>query len=1221
MGADVQQHLTGRKGGSSKPKQPSIARDSLQSVATAKVLLAVGEGEFAEGPSDQDIYLDNTPLMDASGNVNFPNVKWEWRSGSVDQDYIPGIPSVENETTVNVELRSDTPWVRSVTNAQLSAVRLRFAWPALQKQESSGDVTGYRIEYAVDVSTDGGAYQQVLLDAVDGKTTSRYERSQRIDLPAATTGWQVRVRRITPNQNSSLIADTMLIAGLTEVIDAKLRYPNTALLYIEFSAEQFSNIPAVTVECKARKVQVPTTYDPELRTYTGVWDGSFKSAWTNNPAWITYDISTNARFGLGKRIKPWMVDKWELYKIAQYCDQLVPDGKGGQEPRFLCDLNLQSRSQAWTLLRDIAAIYRGMSYWAQGQLVSQADMPRTADFDYVFTRANVIDGKMTYGAASARTRYSRALVSYDNPANNYDTDVTGYSDAPLLRRYGDNPVELSAIGCTRESEAQRRGKWAVLTSVQDRTITFATGMEGRIPLPGYIIPVADSLLAGREIGGRISAVAGRVVTLDRVTQAKAGDRLIINLPSGRAEGRTVQSVNGKAVTVTAAYSETPEPELCWALDADDLAVQLYRVMSTKRDDNGQWTINGLQYEPSKFDHIDTGARLEERPISIIPVTTVQPPASVTLSSRWTIDQGLAVSTMTITWPAVEGAVAYDVEWKKDSGNWIRLPRAGTTSVDVTGIYAGGYLARVRAVSAFDITSVWKSSILTQLSGKTGAPPALAFLRTTSGPWKIGLEWGFPASGAADTAYTEIQQSVTPGGSEQNATALGLFAYPTDTHTLTSLAAGARLAFRGRLIDRTGNVGPWSTWVDGISSTDASEYNELITKEYVESALGEQFFADIDQMQVDISGLQDQIDNLADVLAYDPTKTYAKNDIVRVGNRLYQAKQAVPLNASPPNATYWADIGQSIETANGLAQQVATNTADITELDGKVEAAASSLDVLQAAARREPATGEKADALKGWDTIARAATEVTVRANEDEAQAKRTSLLEARTGTAEGRIATVESVVASNNAVTVQRLDQLSGQVASNASAISTEQTVRANADIALGQRVDTVSARTDTNEANIQTTSQAVTSLDGNVKALYSVKLQAHANGQKYAAGWQLGFDSGTSVTSMAFQADRFLWFNSSSGQTVAPVSIVGGQMFINNAMIQDGSITNAKIGNVIQSTALGANGEPLWKLDKGGAFTMNSATSGGFMRQTAEAIKVYDGNLVLRVQIGNLDV
>ncbi|EMN8651916.1 phage protein [Pseudomonas aeruginosa BWHPSA020] len=1182
------QHLAGRKGGSSKPKQPVEAPDSLRSVAMAKILLAVGEGEFAGVPSERDIYLDNTPLMDPSGNLNFPNVKWEWRAGAVDPDYIPGIPAVENETSVNVELRSDTPWVRSLSNTQLSAVRLRFAWPALQQQDTNGNIGGYRIEYAVDLATDGGAYQEVLREAVDGKTTTRYERSRRIDLPAATNGWQVRVRRLTPNQNNNRIADTMLIAGYTEVIDAKLRYPNTALLYVEFSAEQFSNIPAVTVDCRGRKVQVPSNYDPETRAYLGIWDGTMKQAWTDNPVWHTYDIVTNDRFGVGKRIKAWMVDRWEMYRISQYCDQLVPDGKGGQEPRHTCNLNLQSRAGAWELLRDLTAIYRGMAYWAQGQLKIQADIPRATDVDFAYTRANVIDDRFSYGSASERTRYSRALVSYDNPANNYDTDVAVATDKRLQRRYGDNPVEVAAIGCTRESEAQRRGKWAILTNSQDRTITFRTGMDGAIPLPGWVIPVADALLAGREIGGRISAVAGRVITLDRDTQAKAGDRLLLNLPSGKAEARTVQSVTGRAVTVTTAYSETPLPELVWTLDADDLAVPLYRVMKVSQPERGVFEITALQYEPGKFSAIDTGAKLESRPISVIPITTVAPPASVTLTSHYQFDQGLAVSTMTIAWPVVEGAVAYDVEWKKDSGNWIRLPRAGTTSVDVTGIYAGGYLARVRAVSAFDITSVWKSSILTQLSGKTGAPPALAFLRTTSGPWKIGLEWAFPASGAADTAYTEIQQSVTPGGSEQNATALGLFAYPTDTHTLTSLAAGARLAFRGRLIDRTGNVGPWSAWVDGISSTDASEYNELITKEYVESALGEQFFADIDQMQVDISGLQDQIDNLTDVLAYDPTKTYAKNDIVRVGNRLYQAKQAVPLNASPPNATYWADIGQSIETANGLAQQVATNTADITELDGKVEAAASSLDVLQAAARREPATGEKADALKGWDTIARAATEVTVRANEDEAQAKRTSLLEARTATAEGRITTVEQVTASDRQATAQRIDQLSAEVGSNSAAI--------------------------------QTTSQAVASLDGNVQALYSVKLQAHANGQSYAAGWQLGFDSGTSVTTMAFQADRFLWFNSSSGQTVAPVSIVGGQMFINNAMIQDGSITNAKIGNVIQSTALGANGEPLWKLDKAGSLTMNSATSGGFMRQTAEAVKVYDANLVLRVQIGNLD-
>ena len=1006
MGPADHVDITGAKGGSSKPKSPVEAPDSLQSTNIGKILIAVGEGEFDEEPTDRDIYFDNTPIMDASGSVNFPGVRWEWRSGSVEQDYIQGIPAIENETTVNVELRSDNPFARALSNTQLSAVRVRMVWPRLAQQDSSGNTNGYRIEYAIDIATDGGAYVEAHLGAVDGKTTNGYQRSVRVNLPKATSGWMLRVRRITPNANSGTVADTMTIAGYTEIIDQKLRYPNTALLYIEFDAQQFQNIPAVTVKCKAKRWPVPTNYDPVARTYTGVWDGTFKQAWTNNPAFVTYGVCVEDRFGLGKRIKPWMVDKWEMYRIAQYCDQLVPNGQGGQEPRFLCDMNLQGRAEAWTLLRDLSGIYRGMVYWAHGSLFMQADMPRAQDIDYVFTRANVIDGEFVYGGAERNTHYSRALVSYDNPANNYDTDVIPVTDNALQRRYRDRPVEISAIGCTRASEAQRRGKWALLSNSQDRTVTFKTGMEGRIPLPGYVIPVADELVAGRPNGGRISAAAGRVVTLDRDTPIKAGDRLILNLPNGTAQARTVQSVVGRAVTVTTAYGVQPEPELQWAIDYHDLAVQLFRVLKTTRTQEGEYEITALEFNPSKFAAIDTGAKLDERPISVIPVATVQPPASVTLSSTHMIDQGIAVSTMTIVWPAVDGAVAYDVEWRKDNGNWVSMQRTGAASVDVVGIYAGAYLARVRAVSAFDITSVWKSSVLTQLSGKEGQPPSVTYLEAESLLFGIGIKWGFPA-GAEDTQRTELWYS--EGADLSLTTKLADLAYPQNEYVMQGLSAGQRFYFWARLVDRSGNIGPFypveGTYVTGAASADAGPILEQIAGEILESHLGQQLTEKIDlidgngpgsvnerveaarsdlseqvsevnnavaavhnsvtavrdnlQQQVNAVGqevgaakadLQQKIDSvsvLAGSLPYNKDKTYTTNQgVLGADGKLYQALKAVPKNTPPPNATYWTDVGQAIVTAAGTASRVSKVETDVSTLDGKATAQATQIGGLQ-----------------------------------------------------------------------------------------------------------------------------------------------------------------------------------------------------------------------------------------------------------------------------------
>ncbi|MEA1029402.1 phage tail protein [Pseudomonas sp. N-137] len=1186
MGAARKIDIHGAKGGDKKPKSPTEASDNLRSTNIAKLLIAVGEGEFEEAPTAANIFLDNTPINDASGNVNFPNVKWEWRSGSVDQTYIPGIPSVENETSLNIELRSDAPWVRSVTNTQLSAVRVRFAWPALQRQDDQGNIGGYRIEYAIDVATDGGAYQQVLTDAVDGKTTTRYERSKRVDLPEATTGWQIRVRRITPNQNSNKIADTMLIAGFTEVIDAKLRYPNTALLYIEFDAEQFTNIPAVTVKSKARKWQVPSNYDPISRTYTGTWDGSMKLAWTNNPAWITYGICTEDRFGLGKRIKTFMVDKWELYRIAQYCDQLVPDGLGGTEPRFLCDMNLQGKADAWTLLRDISGIYRGMTYWAQGQLIMQADMPRAQDFDYVFTRANVIEGKFSYGSASAKTRYTRALVSYDNPSNNYDTDVIPFSDLDLQRRYGDRPTELSAIGCTRASEAQRRGKWAILSNNLDRTVTFKTGMEGVIPLPGHIIPVADSLLAGREIGGRISAVAGRVVTLDRDTLAKAGDRLIINLPGGRAEGRTVESVAGRTVTVTVAYSEAPRAQLQWALDADDLAIPLYRVLRTKRTIEGDFEISALQYEPSKFAFIDTGARLEDRPISVIPITVVPAPASVTLTANSVVSQGIAVATMTITWPPVEGAVAYDVEWRKDSGNWIKVQRTGSTNVDVVGIYAGAYVARVRAVSAFDISSIWRNSVLTDLKGKEGLPPAVSFLTATPLLFGIYLKWGFP-DGSSDTQRTEIWYG--PTTDQEASTKLTDLAYPQSDFSLLGLAAGVTFYFWARLVDRIGNIGPWyplGIGVQGQSSSEAGPILDMIAGQIGETELGQDILDEINK----IPGLQDQIDALDGLSAYKPDEVYQTGEMVVGDGRIYQATDEVPINTPPPNPAYWLDVGQAIETANGLAQQVSTNTADITEIDGVVTAQATAFQALRASYRDDNGEGDLADALKGWGSTAAIANEEKVRASENLAIAQKTESLTAAVGENEANVTDLRQVVATDKEATAQALTQVNVKVGENT--------------------------------ASIQETATAYADTSGKLSTMWSVKMQLTSDGKYVAAGIGLGIENTAAGLQSQFlvSADRFAIVNTIAGGAISvPFAVQGGQVFMNSAFIQDGSITMLKIGQFLQSDNYIA-GVQGWRIDKAGNFELNSPLGGG-ARQTINnnGGKVFDENGVKRYQWGNL--
>ncbi|MCS6126699.1 DUF1983 domain-containing protein [Shewanella baltica] len=1074
----LNQQLTihGAKAGEGEQRSPVESPDDLRSIAKAKILLAIGEGEFDGQLSGQNVFLDGTPLLDPNGAENFPSVIWDFRPGTAHQTYIPGLPSVENEVALGIELKSDQPYTRAITNSLLSAVRVRFRWPALQQQLDNGDVNGYRIAYAIDLSTDGGSYQTVLNTAVDGKTTQPYERSHRIDLPTGS-GWQIRIRRLTPNQNNNRVADLMQIAAITDVIDRKLKYPNTALLYVEFDASQFQNIPVISCEPFMRKVKVPTNYNPLTRDYAGVWDGSFKIAWTDNPAWVSYDIILDDRFGTGRRINAALVDKWELYQIAQYCDQLVPDGKGGMEPRYICNIYIQQATEAWQVLRDLASIYRGMTYWSNGQMYSVADMPR--DMDFIYNNSNVIDGKFSYSSSSEKVKYTRALISWDNPDNAYESDVTSVSDQPLQRRYGDNVVELSALGCTRESEAQRRGKWAIYTNNNDRAVNFKVGMDGSIPLPGFVIGIADQLIAGSRIGGRISAVNGKQITLDRAATIAVNDRLIINLPSGKAQARTIEAVNGRVVTVTTEYSETPLPQLLWSVESDELKLQQFRVLRVAKanSDSIEYEITAVEHNPSKYPYIDTGARLEERPISKLPIGAQEAPATVTISQSVFTEQTLSVTTMTIQWATAKNAVAYEVEWRKDSGEWIKLPKTSSTSVDIRGVYTGQYIARVRAINSVDVSSVPKSSSLTNITGKTGLPPAVASFTATPLVFGIGLNWLFPA-GAEDTLRTELEYG--PNNSESGMIKLGDFAYPIATHTMMGLSAGASFWFRARLVDRTGNVGPWSGFVSGQSSTDQTKYDEYFSERITSSALGQELLGEIERIplikietdkipdiEINLIDTQNQIQQMQAEIAdisgapdWDNTASYLTGQLVKYQGKLYSAKQTVPAGTLPINTTYWTKIGEYSslgEAVSALTVRVDTVETSIETIDGKLTAESSRIDGIFSQVN-PPLAGDF-----GWNAgttvvFAGVWSEQYARSSADEALAKSIETVAVSIDKNTAAIITEQMARTTADESLANQIISISATVDANGALIKAEQTARADADSALAQNITTVQA-------------------------------------------------------------------------------------------------------------------------------------------------------------------
>ncbi|BEH84548.1 hypothetical protein [Klebsiella phage phiKp_7-1] len=834
--------IKGYKGGSSNVHTPVEDPDSLISNATVRMLLALSEGETVPISAEdlpKRVYMDGTPVQNDDGSVNIPGVTLEYRNGTPQQEPINGFPAVESETRINVELKKSSAWVRNITNTEIDAVRIRMNF-RLVIQQKDGDRVGGRIEYRIEYRKVGdSAYTVAFNGAVDGKQKDNYERDHRIDLPKSSTGWQIRVTRLTDDSTSDTTVLNSGIVAVTEIVDARVRYPWTSLLFVSFDAKSFQNIPKISIKMGGRLVLVPSNYDPVNHTYSGSWNGTFKQAWTDNPAWIVYDIILHKRFGIGRRIPSSFLNKWTMYSIAQRCDELVTNADGTQNRRYTCNVYIQKRAHAWSVIRDLASIFNGMVSYSNMQLQFAQDAP--AEVRHVVTNDDVVNGTFEYSYGSMANRRGIAMVTFDDPKAHYKTQTTVAQIKDLVERYGVEPLEVSGIGCTDEYEAQRRGLWALLSNTNDMQISYRVGLNGIKYLIGDVVGIANRYVQGGQFGGRVAGVSGTTITTDRMISdhVAIGDRVIVR--QAGSDGTYNRVINAIAAdrmsfTVDGTNLDIQSGEV-FLLDTKVLAPELIRITKiTYNEQDNNFTVTGLQYSHSKYLQVDTGARIEDRPTSLIPTGQVQAPANVVAEGYSIVNQGIRSANVNCSWFTVDQAVSYDIQVRRTSQSngqwsqgWTNLASQSSTSVDLTNVLTGTYQFRVRSVSRDGGSSQWVESNQVFVDGKRGSIPAVAGLNGVGIVNGITWRWVTGTDDLIDMKSTELQFQLIDGNGAPVGgwIDLSVVTYPTGTFTQSGLKFAERVQVRARFVSSYSDAGEWSAPVMAMTSDNMDDYYQNI----------------------------------------------------------------------------------------------------------------------------------------------------------------------------------------------------------------------------------------------------------------------------------------------------------------------------------------------------------------------------------------------------------
>lgn len=729
------------------PSQPGASDDpnSLFSKSSVRIIDLLSEGEiegFVETDEEKSIFLDDTAIMNADGSTNFIFDNFQFKEGTQDQTYIPGFPAAESVVPVNSAIGDSVgdSVVRTVTNSNVDRVIVRVVIPQLFV--ISNGLKATTMKYEIDVQPDGGSYANQVSATVQGKCTSSYERSHDITLTGSAP-WNIRVKRTEGVHDGTTNFRQLTFGGFTEVVDGKLRYPLSALVGLRFEATQFQEVPTRSYDIKGIKVQIPSNATVDSSngrlTYSGVWDGTFQTAWCADPAWIMRDLITSARYGLGRFVTTAQLDKWSLYEISKYCNELVNDGQGSTEPRFLCNVYMQSRDEAYNVIQDFASVFRGMAYWSAGQIAFSQDAP--SDPAALFNNANVINGDFTYEGSSLKSRHTVALVTWNDPENNYEQQVEYVSDEDAIVKYGLIETRLAAFGCTSRGQANRAGRWLLYQEQNEtQTVSFQVGLDGAIVRPGQIIKIMDRVRAGARKAGRVASYSGTTLTIDEGIATTPGDTISVVLPDGTIEERTIDSgsVGDKTITVDTDFSQTPVAQTVYVIETSSLQAQLFRVLSVV-EDGELFTIVALEHNTSKYDFVEDGLTLQQRDITDLN----QPPAApqgLSIDERL-VEAGNRVTTeVEISWNNVPNAVSYQASFK--TANSASFQAVGSTrynSITLLTDETGKFTFRVIGISSIGKRSA-PTDITVNIAGNTAAPTAVQGLSMIPVNGQAKLTW-------------------------------------------------------------------------------------------------------------------------------------------------------------------------------------------------------------------------------------------------------------------------------------------------------------------------------------------------------------------------------------------------------------------------------------------------------------------------------------------------